>query len=289
MNAQRKPKRALPAGSIDCHAHLFDRFDQYPLAASAKYKPAEHTREDYLALLRQLGVARGVQINATPYGFDNKISEDFIATDRKNLKAIAVIHPEIAEADLKALDTAGFVGARLMDQFPTGATTAMLESIAARIKPYGWHIEINITQGSDWVGLENRLFACPVPLVFDHVGRVRGAEGVESPGFQVIKRLLTQRDDCWTKISSWYRLSDVAEPAVPAHTDMQPLVQAVLQARPDRCVWATNWPHSGIKTAAPDDIDLVDELEAWWPNDAVREAVYVRNAERLYGFEPYAG
>ncbi|HEX4327421.1 MAG TPA: amidohydrolase family protein [Burkholderiales bacterium] len=286
MSDQRKPKRALPAGSIDCHAHIFDRFDQYPLAASAKYRPAEHSREDYLALLAQMGVKRGVQINATPYGFDNTITKDFIAGDRKNLKAIAVIHPEIAEAELKMLDAAGFVGARLMDQFPTGATTAMLESIAARIKPYGWHIEINITKADDWVGLEQRLFACPVPLVFDHIGRVRGGEGVESPGFQVVKRLLTQRDDCWTKISSWYRLSDVAAPAVPAHTDMQPLVRAVLAARPDRCVWASNWPHSGINSAPPDDIDLVDELEAWWPNDAVREAVYVRNAEKLYGFAP---
>jgi predicted TIM-barrel fold metal-dependent hydrolase len=286
MNNQRKPKRALPYGTVDCHAHIFDRFEQYPLAASAKYKPEAHTREDWLALHQRMGVLRGVQINATPYGFDNTITRDFLASDRKNLRGVAVIHPDIPEAELKALNDAGFVGARLMDQFPTGATTAMLEGIARRIAPYGWQIEINIAQSSDWVGLEQRLMQCPVPLVFDHVGRVRGGEGVDSPGFKVIRKLLNERDDCWTKISSWYRLSDVADAATPAHSDMAPMIQAVLKDRPDRCVWATNWPHSGIKTAPPDDIDLVDELEAWWPNDAVREQVYVRNAEKLYRFDP---
>jgi imidazolonepropionase-like amidohydrolase len=32
----RAPKRALPPGTIDCHAHIFDRFDRYPLAAARK-------------------------------------------------------------------------------------------------------------------------------------------------------------------------------------------------------------------------------------------------------------
>ena len=54
----------------------------------------------------------------------------------------------------------------------------------------GWHIEINIARSSDWVELEPRLRRCPVPLVFDHMGRVRGAEGVNAPGFTVIRRLL---------------------------------------------------------------------------------------------------
>lgn len=288
MNTARAPKRLLPPGSIDTHAHIFDRFDEYPLAASAKYQPPPAPREAWRALHKQLGVARGVQINATPYGFDNRITRDFLASDPDNLRGIATIHPDIAETDLKALSESGFVGVRIMDQFPTGATTAMLEDLARRIAPYNWHIEINIAKSSDWVALEHRLFACPVPLVFDHVGRVRGGEGVDSPGFGVIRRLLTKRDDCWTKVSSWYRLSDVADCATPAHTDMAPLVKAVLADRPDRCVWATNWPHSGINTAPPDDTDLVDELEPWIPSEEVRQMLYVNNAEKLYKFKPWA-
>ena len=174
---------------------------------------------------------------------------------------------------------AGFRAARLMDQFATGATTADLEGIARRVAPLGWHIEINIARSADWVALEPRLRRCPVPLVFDHLGRVRGGEGVDAPGFKVVRRLLAERDDCWTKISSWYRLSDS-----PGWHDMKPLVQTLLRERPDRCVWGTNWPHPGLHDFMPNDADLVDQLDSWLPGDNVREALYAKNAEKLYRF-----
>jgi predicted TIM-barrel fold metal-dependent hydrolase len=168
-----------------------------------------------------------------------------------------------------------------MDQFATGATTRDLEAIAARVAPYGWHVEINIMKSADWVGLEPRLARCPVPLVFDHLGRVRGGEGVNAPGFKVILRQLTERDDRWTKVSSWYRLSDSGTPDC---TDMKPLVQAVLRERPDRCVWGTNWPHPGLTQWMPNDIDLVDQLESWIQEESMREPLFASNAAKLYRF-----
>jgi predicted TIM-barrel fold metal-dependent hydrolase len=118
-----------------------------------------------------------------------------------------------------------------------------------------------------------------VPLVFDHLGRVRGGEGVDAPGFKVVRRLLAERDDCWTKISSWYRLSDS-----PGCGDMESLVKTLLRERPDRCVWGTNWPHPGLHDFMPNDADLVDQLDSWLPGDNVREALYAGNAEKLYRF-----
>ena len=174
---------------------------------------------------------------------------------------------------------AGFRAARLMDQFATGATTADLEAIARRVAPYGWHIEINIARSADWVALEPRLRRCPVPLVFDHLGRVRGGEGVDAPGFRVVRRLLAERDDCWTKISSWYRLSDS-----PGFHDMEILVKTLLRERPDRCVWGTNWPHPGLHDFMPNDADLVDQLESWLPGDNVRRGLFAENAAKLYRF-----
>ncbi len=275
----RAPKRPLPAGTIDCHAHIFDRFQRYPLAAERRYTPPPCTREAWLALHDSLGVARGVQVHGTPYGFDNSITLDFLREHPGRFLGIAAINPRIGNAELERLSASGFRGARLMDQFPTGATTAMLEEIAKRIAPFGWHIEINVASSSDWVALEPRLRKCPVPLVFDHLGRVRGSEGVESPGFAVIRRLLTERNDCWVKLSSWYRLSDA-----PYFEDMRPLVQALLDARPDRCVWGTNWPHPGLTERMPNDADLVDQLDSWLPNDSVRDGLYAANAAKLYRF-----
>jgi predicted TIM-barrel fold metal-dependent hydrolase len=200
---------------------------------------------------------------------------------RGRFVGVATIPPDIDERTLRRLDAAGFRAARLMDQFASAATTAMLEPIAARVAPLGWHIEINIARAADWVELEPRLRRCPVPLVFDHLGRPRGGEGIEQPGFKVVRRLLTERDDCWTKVSSFYRLSDAGP---PDYSDMQPFVQAVLGDRSDRCVWGTNWPHPGLSRDMPNDAHLLDVLEGWIPRDAMREPLFATNAARLYRF-----
>ena len=279
----RKPRRALPPGTVDCHAHIFDRFERYPLAAGRKYSPPLCTREAWLELHGALGVERGVQVHGSPYGFDNSITEDFLREHRGRFTGVAAISPDVKDSEIKRLNTSGFRAARLMDQFATAATTQDLEAMAARVAPYGWHIEINIAKSADWVELEPRLKRCAVPLVFDHLGRVRGGEGVNAPGFRVILRLLAGREDCWTKVSSWYRLSDSG---APQYEDMRPLVQAVLRERPDRCVWGSNWPHPGMSSFMPNDADLVDQLEGWLPDDAVREPLFAGNAARLYRFSP---
>jgi predicted TIM-barrel fold metal-dependent hydrolase len=277
----RAPRRALPPAAVDCHAHVFDRFERYPFAGTRKYSPPECTREAWLRLHAALGVERGVQVNATPYGFDNSITADFLSEHPGRFAGVAMVPPDVSAAELARLDAAGFRAARLMDQFASGATTAMLEPIAERIAPLGWHLEINIAHADDWVALEPRLRRCPVPLVFDHMGRPRGGAGIDQPGFKVIRRLLAGRDDCWTKISSFYRLSDSGP---PGYEDMRPFVQAVLAERPERCVWGTNWPHPGLTRSMPNDAELLDLLESWLPGDAVRVPLFAANAAVLYRF-----
>ena len=277
----RKPKRALPALTVDCHAHIFDRFDRYPFAGNRKYQPPLCTREAWFALHAALGVERGVQVHGSAYAFDNSITEDFLLDHPQRLRGVAAVPANVDAALLKRLDAAGFRAARLMDQFATGATTADLEVLAKKLAPFNWHIEINIAKSSDWVALEPKLMACPVPLVIDHMGRTRGSEGINAPGFNVIRRLLAKRRDCYTKISSWYRLSDAG---APHYDDMRPFAQALLTDYPEQCVWGTNWPHPGIHKDMPNDADLLDQLESWLPSDAVREPLFATNAARLYRF-----
>jgi len=277
----RPPKRELPRGTIDCHAHIFDRFERHAFAGGRKYSPPRCTREAWLALHASLGVERGVQVNGSPYGFDNSITADFLNEHRGRFLGVAMIDPNIGAAELKRLDAAGFRAARLMDQYPTAATTADLERIANRVAPLGWHIEINIDKANRWIELEPRLRRCPVPLVFDHMGRVRGAEGVNSPGFTVIRRLLSECENCWTKVSSFYRLSDSGP---PYYGDMRSFVQTLLKERPERCIWGSNWPHPGLTQFMPNDCDLLDLLESWLPDDSVREPLFAKNAAKLYRF-----
>ena len=106
----------------------------------------------------------------------------------------------------------------------------------------------------------------------------------DHPGFLALLRILRQRDDCWVKVSSWYRRSQAGP---PSYADMQPFVQALVDARPDRVVWATNWPHSALfpPDSPPYDARLIDLFCEWVPNANVRERVLVTNPGRLYGFE----
>lgn len=285
----RAPKRQLPAGTIDCHAHIFDQVDRYPMDPNRKYSPPVCTRESWLNMHRIMGVHRGVQVHGSIYSFDNSITEDFIKTDPERFRGVAAIAPGTPKAHIQRLHDAGFRAARLMDQYPNGATTRDLEAIADLIADFGWHIEINILNGTDWTDLEKRLMACPVGLVFDHLGRVRGSRGIDSEEFLALRRLLDQKPDTWVKISSLYRMSEVPAPAIgmPLYPDIKPFAETLLAHHVDRCVWGTNWPHPGIHTRMPDDIDLIDLLETWIPNDAARQKLFVTNAERLYGFKPY--
>jgi predicted TIM-barrel fold metal-dependent hydrolase len=50
-------------------------------------------------------------------------------------------------------------------------------------------------------------------------------------------------------------------------------------------VWGTNWPHPGLTAFMPNDTDLLDLLEGWLPNDAVRAPLFAGNAAKLYGFD----
>ena len=75
----RQPRHVIPAGVIDCHCHVFDQFDKYPLAPNRSYTPARATLEQYRALWKTIGIARTVQVNASTFGMDNTLTYDLIA------------------------------------------------------------------------------------------------------------------------------------------------------------------------------------------------------------------
>ena len=64
---------------------------------------------------------------------------------------------------------------------------------------------------------------------------------------------------------------------------MTPMVHALVEAAPDRCVWGTDWPHPN-SSFIPNDGDLADLLTEWLPDETVRQKVLVHNPAALYGF-----
>ena len=106
-------------------------------------------------------------------------------------------------------------------------------------------------------------------------------EGIESAAFATVMSLL-ETDRCWIKLASLYRLSSKPYP----HEDMLPMIHRVVQARPDRMIWGSNWPHPIHTGPMPNDGDLVDLIPLWVPDSEQRRQMLVDNPVTLYGFTP---
>ncbi len=93
-------------------------------------------------------------------------------------------------------------------------------------------------------------------------------------------RKLLDSGKCWVKLSAPYETS---KSGPPQYADVSALARALAAANPERCVWATNWPHPGMNPV-PSTTAMLDLLLDWTDSDAARHKVLVDNPARLYGF-----
>ena len=66
---------------------------------------------------------------------------------------------------------------------------------------------------------------------------------------------------------------------------LQQEAEALIEARPDRILWGSNWPHPIFPGAMPNDGDLLDQFLQWAGDEATAKTILVDNPARLYGFE----
>ena len=66
---------------------------------------------------------------------------------------------------------------------------------------------------------------------------------------------------------------------------MTPFAQALIEARSDRMVWATDWPHVMLRDRQmPDDATSLDWALDWGVDEATMHTILVDNPAELYGF-----
>src|SRR3954468_2052012 len=65
----RRPRLALPKGSVDTHVHVFE--PGYPLSPARGYNPPDSTLADLRQLHATLGIERVVFTQPSVYGTDN--------------------------------------------------------------------------------------------------------------------------------------------------------------------------------------------------------------------------
>jgi 2-pyrone-4,6-dicarboxylate lactonase len=163
------PADALPAGATDCHSHVVGPPDQWPQVPDRRYEPEQGPLPDYVAVLDQLGIERCVLVQPSIYGTDNGCQlEAMRAIGATRARGVAVVEPDVTEAELRYLHDAGMRGLRF-NLKSGGLGLDSLEPIARRIAPLGWHIQL-FTATKVIADIACRLRSLPVPLVFDHMG-----------------------------------------------------------------------------------------------------------------------
>jgi D-galactarolactone isomerase len=256
--------------------HIYE--DRFPLVPQAIFKPPHAPLGDYLQVQRALGLSRAVIVQPNGYGFDNRCTLEALAALGTSARAIVTVRPDVADAELERLARAGVRGVRY-HLLPGGVLGwDSLEPMAARIAALGWHVQLQI-DGRELPRHESALLRLPVRLVIDHNGKFLEPVATDHPGFATLLKLL-EAGNTWVKLSAPYETS---KSGPPHYEDVSVLAKALVAARPDRCVWATNWPHPGQKSP-PDTARLLELLAEWAPDDVTRHRILVDNPAALYGF-----
>ncbi len=276
----RIPRVPVPAGACDTHAHVFGPADKYALIDDRTYTPPEAPLATYQRLLRILGIERAVLVQPSVYGTDNSAMLDALAEAGKNYRGIAVVDIGVSQKQLKALHKAGVRGIRVNLLYKGGVSLAILDRLANKIKDFGWHVQL-LVDVSDCPEFWRIAESLPVDLVIDHMGHMAAQKGVDDPGFQGLLSLVRE-GRAWVKLSAPYRTT--SRGAIP-YADTAGLAHALIEAGPDRMIWATDWPHPHVQIAMPNDGDLIDMLAEWAPDEELRQRILVDNPAKLYGFK----
>jgi D-galactarolactone isomerase len=276
-----RPRLKAPPGTTDTHIHIYD--SRFPTAPTATFTPPDASITDYDSVCELLGIERAVLVQATTYGTDNRCMLDAMAKmGRDRVRGVAIVDLSVADQELERLADAGICGIRFQ-MFPGGVVTwDMVEPLARRVKPLGWHVILQF-DGREFPKREAviRRLAEEVTVVLDHTGKFVEPVPVEHPAFQTMLDLM-RTERFYAKVSGPYETSKVGP---PDYQDVGALAAELIRVAPDRILWASNWPQvnppGGIR---PDNVRMLDLLLDWAPDEGTRRKILVDNPARLYGF-----
>jgi predicted TIM-barrel fold metal-dependent hydrolase len=175
----------------------------------------------------------------------------------------------------------------LLDRPRGNVTLDVLDRCVENIVDLGWSIDLHIDTKC-LLEQEKRIRSMPVPVVIDHIARVKPAEGLNQPAFQLLLDLL-KLEHVWVKVSGADKICNTMVHAyfgLP-FVEVIPYARAVIAAAPNRVIWGTDWPHSNnfMPGHTPNDGDLIDLLAEFASDERTRKRIFVDNPAALYGFD----
>ena len=273
-----RPRLKLPEGAWDTHFHVLGPQARFPYAATRKYTPPDAPLAAALALHDALGVARGLVVHANTHGFDNSVDLDAVARSNGRYLAVVRLDRSATREGCQRLHQQGARGVRFAFNPQHGGELdkATFEHVLQCIEGLGWFVELHF-EGAALPGLFSWLQSIPATVVIDHIGRIDPAQGVGQEPFGMLCELMKKKN-FWTKVSGADRLTKQG----PPYDDVAPFARRLAEIAPDRLIWGSDWPHTGVFDAKrmPDDGKLLDAVHGFFPEPMLKK-ILVDNPARL--------
>lgn len=260
----------LPQNTCDAHFHVFAR--EAPLASPRSYTPQMLTVDNWLTLADTFGIARGVLVQPSVYGLDNRVLLTALAGHSERLRGVVVIPPETSDAELRRLDALGVRGVRFNLRNKSGIGFDAFVELAPRIRALGWHAQFQV--GPETTTTVAELTARhDITGVIDHLAFMP----LDNPGTALddLSRAL-ETGRVYAKISAPYRLSNGGYDA-----NYKAALETITVRYPNHLLWGTDWPHTELFKTVPEDDDLIALSLDAVPAEG-QAAIFADNAKTLY-------
>lgn len=269
-------KRLTIPGACNSHLHIID--PAFPNDGKAASQAG--TVDTYARLAQAQGLERAVFVQAKPFGTDNSCLLHAISQfgpDRA--RGIAVIQDSVSDAELERLHQGGVRGVRFSVWNPANAVVSFdsCPALSQRIQALGWNVQLHMSaeQLMAWGDIISSL---PSKVVIDHMGRLDPKKGLNDPAFPFLCRLI-DRGNVWVKLSGPYLNTSTGFP----WDDAAIVARALAEYAPERMLWGSDFPHVTEKVK-PDEWDLLDTIDRWFPSEQAKSLALVDNPETVYGF-----
>jgi 2-pyrone-4,6-dicarboxylate lactonase len=275
----RAPKLKLPPGACDTHFHFIGPQKLFPLKPNHVFAHLEFEDtavEDWLKMQAALGLSRGLHVQSMMYENNYEIVLHTQSLFPGRLRAVAIPWPGTTDNELRILTECGVVGYRVTHRLEKEVDQRMV----ARVHEHGWAIHYLVKPDPEW---RRRILASPGRFVLEHMGGIDPSEGLESASFKFVQQCL-DTGRCWVKLSP----RPSKQESFP-FDDMLPFVRTLVERYPNRLLWGSDWPHPQYFKPMPKDVDLLDQMLDWVPEESTRKRIFVDNPAECLGFPPPAG
>jgi 2-pyrone-4,6-dicarboxylate lactonase len=269
------PRFDVPAGSCDAHVHVFE--EGYPHVSDPLYTFPDATLDQYLRMAQILGLERMVLVQPSYYGTDNRLLLDVLRRVGPSCRGVVQIDDDLPDAELDRFHELGVRALRL-DLFaraawPLDDLQRYILAMAARARPRGWHLQF-YSPGTVVRDLLPFLGELDDPIVIDHMGYMLEADGLTDSDFEGLIAVV-QRGNCWIKLSGPYRIAKHK-----SLSSVAPIGRALVDARPDRLLWGSDWPH--LPDGQRDTGELLNLLTDWALDPEDRQHILVDSPDVLF-------